>query len=81
MAIALLIPIFFMILILISYSKIPKYPIRFFGYINVIFLFEFIILLADHKIHHLTHGAPLAIISIKIVLIAVLLPIHHGFEH
>lgn len=81
MAIVLLIPVFFLLLFFSSSYKVPKSLIRFFGYINVIFLFEFIILLADHKIHHMTHGAPIPILAIKIVLIAILLPIHHWVEH
>jgi tetratricopeptide (TPR) repeat protein len=58
----------------------PKW-IRVLGFISFIFLFEFIILLADKWIHHLTHGEPLYILAIKVVLIAILLPLHHFLEH
>jgi hypothetical protein len=37
--------------------------------------------LADKQIHHMTHGDPLQILLIKIVLIALLLPLHHWLEH
>lgn len=81
MAIGIMIPFFFILFLFIGSAKVPKYVIRFLGYLNVIFLFEFIILLADHKIHHITHGAPLPILGFKIVLIGILLPIHHWVEH
>jgi tetratricopeptide (TPR) repeat protein len=58
----------------------PKW-IRVLGFISFIFLFEFIILLADKWIHHITHGEPLYILAIKVVLIAILLPLHHFLEH
>jgi tetratricopeptide (TPR) repeat protein len=55
--------------------------IRVLGFISFIFLFEFIILLADKWIHHATHGEPLYILGIKVILIAILLPLHHFLEH
>lgn len=50
------------------------------GFFSFIFLFEFIILLADNSIHHWTHGEPWKILLIKIFLIAFLLPFHHWIE-
>ncbi len=70
----------FIILIMLGSLKVPSWIIRMLGFFSFIFLFEFIILLADHKIHHMTHGEPWKIILIKIVLIAVLLPFHHWIE-
>ncbi|MGF2414251.1 MAG: hypothetical protein ACQUYJ_18100, partial [Ferruginibacter sp.] len=55
--------------------------VRFLGFISFIFLFEFIILLADTWIHHATHGEPWKVLAIKVVLIAILLPLHHYLEH
>jgi hypothetical protein len=43
-------------------------------------LFEFIILIADTKIHDITHGEPWKVLAIKIGLIAILLPLHHKVE-
>jgi hypothetical protein len=60
---------------------VPEWTIQALGFISFIFLFEFIILLADQKIHHMTHGEPWKILAIKIVLIAILLPLHHWIEH
>jgi hypothetical protein len=68
------------LLIFAGAFHIHKFVIKALGYIVFIFLFEFIILLADNKIHHLTHGEPLKIMGLKIVLIAILLPLHHWVE-
>jgi hypothetical protein len=61
--------------------KVKPWLIRSLGFLSFILLFEFIILIADQQIHHLTHGEPLPILLIKIVLIAALLPLHHYLEH
>ncbi len=61
--------------------RVKPWLIRSLGFLSFILLFEFIILLADKEIHHLTHGEPLPILLIKIVLIALLLPLHHWLEH
>jgi len=71
----------FIILILLGSFRVPAWLIRALGFLSFIFLFEFIILLADQKIHHLTHGEPWKILVIKIALIAFLLPFHHWIEH
>jgi tetratricopeptide (TPR) repeat protein len=61
--------------------KVKPWLIRSLGFVSFILLFEFIILLIDHKLHELTHGEPLPILLVKIVLIAMLLPFHHWLEH
>jgi tetratricopeptide (TPR) repeat protein len=61
--------------------KVKPWIIRSLGFISFILLFEFIILLIDHKLHEITHGEPLPILLVKIVLIAMLLPFHHWLEH
>ncbi len=70
----------FVILIMLGSLKVPEWIIRMLGFFSFIFLFEFIILLADNKIHDVTHGEPWKILIIKIFLIAILLPLHHGIE-
>jgi tetratricopeptide (TPR) repeat protein len=71
----------FILLATIGLFNVPVKWVRALGFISFIFLFEFIILLADKWIHHATHGEPLKIIGIKVVLIALLLPLHHFLEH
>jgi hypothetical protein len=81
MAMIIAIIVIFLILLLISNFKIPTWVFRALGFFSFIFLFEFIILLADNKIHHLTHGEPWKIMAIKFIIIAMLLPFHHWLEH
>jgi hypothetical protein len=70
-----------LILLIFSRLKVPLWLIRAGGYLFFIFVFEFIILVIDSKLHHMFHGAPLPIIVIKIALISGLLPLHHWVEH
>ena len=51
------------------------------NFVAFICLFEFIILLIDGWLHDLTHGAPLYVWLAKILIIALLLPLHHTLEH
>ena len=80
MAITVGIATLFLVLILMGLFKVSAGTIRIIGFLAFIFFFEFIILLADVKIHHWTHGEPWKILLIKIVLIAMLLPLHHWLE-
>jgi hypothetical protein len=61
--------------------KVKPWFIKALGFISFILLFEFIILLIDHQLHVLTHGEPLPILLVKIIIIAFLLPFHHWLEH
>ncbi|MFC4262351.1 hypothetical protein ACFOWM_05655 [Ferruginibacter yonginensis] len=61
--------------------KVKPWFIRALGFLSFILLFEFIILLIDHQLHALTHGEPLPLLLIKIVIIGFLLPLHHWLEH
>jgi uncharacterized membrane protein YhaH (DUF805 family) len=70
----------FIILLMLGSLKVPQWIIRMLGFFSFIFLFEFIILLADNKIHDITHGEPWKVLLIKIFLIAILLPMHHWIE-
>jgi tetratricopeptide (TPR) repeat protein len=68
-------------LVALGRLKVKAWFIRSLGFISFILLFEFIILLIDHQLHDFTHGEPLPILLIKIVIIAFLLPLHHWLEH
>lgn len=70
----------FILLVMAGFLRVSKATIKVLGFFAFIFLFEFLILLADHKIHDWTHGEPWKIMLIKIVLIAMLLPLHHWLE-
>jgi tetratricopeptide (TPR) repeat protein len=71
----------FIILIVLGVFRISVVAIKSLGFFAFIFLFEFITLLLDKQIHVLTHGEPWKVFAIKIVLIAMLLPLHHYLEH
>lgn len=71
----------FILLVGLGKFKVKPWFIRALGFISFILLFEFIILLVDAQLHALTHGEPLPILLVKIVLIAFLLPLHHWLEH
>ncbi|MHC1707399.1 MAG: hypothetical protein AB9842_07745 [Bacteroidales bacterium] len=79
-AIIIIIGVIFLVLIMLGSVPVPRWSIQFLGFISFILLFEFIILIADQKIHHLTHGEPWKILAIKIVLIGIMLPLHHWIE-
>ncbi|MBO9563386.1 MAG: tetratricopeptide repeat protein [Niastella sp.] len=74
------IAVIFLLLVMAGIFRVSKTTIKVLGFFAFIFLFEFIILLADHKIHDLTHGEPWKVMLIKIILIAMLLPLHHWLE-
>lgn len=71
----------FIVLALLGVFSSNTTIIRGLGFFAFIFFFEFLILLFDNFIHHATHGEPWKILAIKIVLIAMLLPLHHYVEH
>ena len=81
MFITIIVATVFVLLIMVGMFKVSAFTIRLMGFLSLIFLFEFIILLLDHKIHHLTHGEPWKIWLIKIGIISFLLPLHHYLEH
>lgn len=70
----------FIVLVMLGIFSVSQTTIKILGFFAFIFLFEFIILLADNQIHHWTHGEPWKILAIKIGLISILLPLHHYLE-
>jgi tetratricopeptide (TPR) repeat protein len=71
----------FILLVMLGFFMVSPRTIRALGFFSFIFLFEFIILLADKEIHEWTHGEPWKVLLIKIFLAAILLPLHHWLEH
>jgi len=80
MGITVAIAAVFILLVMAGTFSVSKTTIKILGFFAFIFLFEFIILLADNQIHHFTHGEPWKVLLIKIILIAILLPLHHWLE-
>lgn len=81
MLITIIIATVFVLLIMVGMFRVSAFTIRLMGFFSLIFLFEFIILLLDTWIHHLTHGEPWKIWIIKIGIISIILPVHHFLEH
>ena len=79
-AITILIATFFLMLFILGGIRVSPAIIRFLGFVSFIFFFEFLILLFDTWIHHLTHGEPWKILAIKILLMCGLVPLHHMIE-
>lgn len=80
MGITVAIAAVFIVLVMLGAFRVSKATIKILGFFAFIFLFEFIILIADNQIHHATHGEPWKIMLIKIGLISILLPLHHFLE-
>ena len=75
-----LVIIFFIILALGSYT-VPKYVLRFLGFLFFVSVFEFIVLLIDNLfISHSISNEPLKLWGIKIGLVALLVPLQHFLE-
>jgi len=79
-AITIIILTLFVILMAMGSLKVPAWTIKMLGFFSFILFFEFIIMIADHKIYEITANEPWKILLIKIGLIAFLLPFHHWIE-
>ena len=73
--------VLFVLLVMAGWFAVPPGFIRALGFVSFIFLFEFIILLADKSIQRWTHDEPWKVLVIKIGLAAILVPLHHWLEH
>ena len=71
----------FILLVMAGLFVVHPGTIRALGFFSFIFLFEFIILIADKQIQQWTHEEPWKVLLIKICLAAILLPLHHWLEH
>jgi hypothetical protein len=81
MLITIIVATAFVLMIMIGMFKVSAVTIRLMGFLSLIFFFEFMILILDNWIHHLTHGEPWKVWLIKIGIISFLLPAHHFLEH
>lgn len=79
--IALFIPIFFLLTLFISRSKIHVSIIKFMGIISLLLLFEYLTLLLHPFVADLTNHTPLLEIIIFVTIAAAIIPLHHKLEH
>lgn len=74
------IAIFFCILLIATQFLIPIWIIRALGFLAFIFLFEYFIIKLDKLVYVITQQVPWKLFSLKVVLFAILLPLHHWLE-
>jgi tetratricopeptide (TPR) repeat protein len=79
--IAIFIPGFFLLTLLLSRRKIHIKLLRLLGVLSLLFLFEYITLLLHPKIANFTHHNPVFEILIFVAIAALLIPLHHKLEH
>lgn len=68
-------------LVMLGRLSVPLSLIRALVFVAFIFLFEFIIMLADKQIQAWTAEEPWKVLLLKIVLAAGMVPLHHWLEH
>lgn len=79
--IAIAVIVFMIIVAVVGSMKVPHWLIEMMVFFSILSLFELVILYMDHEFHKLTHGEPLKMFIIKVVLISFLYPLHHLVEH
>ena len=79
--IAIFIPGFFLITLLLSRVNVHIKLIRLLGVLSLLFLFEYLTLLLHPTVARLTHHTPIFEILIFVAMAAVLIPLHHRLEH
>ena len=81
MAITIAIIAIFVFMLFLGLFAVSKSTIRMLSYLAFISLFEFIVMLMDPAIIHITNDEPLKKWGIKIFVIALLVPFQHFLEH
>jgi len=81
LVIAICIPIFFLVTLIISRIKIHVTIIKFMGIISLLFLFEYLTLLLHPMVADFTHHVPVLELLIFVSIAAGLIPLHHRLEH
>jgi tetratricopeptide (TPR) repeat protein len=71
----------FVALVMLARLSVPVSLIRALVFVAFIFLFEFIIMLADKQIQTWTAEEPWKVLLLKIILAAGMVPLHHWLEH
>ncbi|MFT3845147.1 MAG: hypothetical protein QM725_08850 [Lacibacter sp.] len=79
--IALFIPGFFLLTLLMSKAKTPVRVVRVLGILSLLILFEYLTLLLHPTVQKLTHHTPVLEIIIFVIIAAFLIPAHHRIEH
>jgi tetratricopeptide (TPR) repeat protein len=74
------IPLFFILLFLISRIKVKPWVIRFMGLLSLLLLFEFISLLIGQFVEDLTNNNHIITLLILVVIASILVPFHNKIQ-
>jgi tetratricopeptide (TPR) repeat protein len=78
--IAIFIPCFFFLVLLLAKIKVRSRTVEFLGVISLLFLFEFIVLLIHPYIASWTHESQIWMLLILVAIAVILVPLHHKME-
>jgi len=79
--IAIFIPGFFLITLVLSRVNLHLKLIRLLGVLSLLFLFEYLTLLLHPSVARLTNHTPIYEILIFVAIASILIPLHHRLEH
>jgi hypothetical protein len=79
--IAIFLVAFFLLFLMIVQLKIPIWLIKVLGFISIIFIFEFVIIILDNTFAKPFSDHPWRLFAVKVIIISILLPLHHYVEH
>ena len=79
--IALFIPGFFILTLLLSRVRIPIRVIKILGVLSLLIFFEFLTLLLHPTVKEITHHTPVLEMLIFVAIASILIPLHHKVEH
>jgi tetratricopeptide (TPR) repeat protein len=79
--IAIFIPFFFLLMLVLSKSRINRRVIEFMSVLSLLMCFEFITLLIHPLVQLISNHLPVIELLILVVLAAILVPLHHMLTH
>jgi tetratricopeptide (TPR) repeat protein len=79
--IALFIPGFFILTLLLSRVRVPIRVIKILGVLSLLIFFEFLTLLLHPTVKEITHHTPVLEMLIFVAIASILIPLHHRVEH
>jgi hypothetical protein len=79
--IALFIPGFFILTLLLSRVRIPIRVIKVLGVLSLLIFFEFLTLLLHPTVKEIMHHIPVLEMLIFVAIASILIPLHHKVEH
>lgn len=78
--ITILITVIFLLFILLNRFRVPAWVVKGLAFLNILMIFELIILFLDQRIHHLAAGEPIKVFILKVLILIILFPLHHVTE-